>query len=58
VEWNLKEEEGAIGKVLKGVVSQIWLIVAIQNMAHHDVFNNTNAMTPWVKCKHHSKFIW
>jgi hypothetical protein len=47
--WDLKEGEGAIGKILKRIINQILLIVVIQNMAHHDVFNNTNAMTLWVR---------
>lgn len=52
--WNSNEEEGVIGEVLEGTAIWWELPIAMRDIAHNYVLNNTNAMAPWVRWYKHS----
>ncbi len=48
--WDVEEDEGISGEVLKGAGRSVDLGQALWDIAHHYVFINTTAMVVRVKC--------
>ncbi len=47
--WDVKEEEGISGEVIKGASKLVELGWALWDIAHHYVLTNTIAMVTWIK---------
>jgi hypothetical protein len=48
--WDVEEDDGVSGEVLKGIGRSVDSGRALWNIAHHYVFTNTTTMIVWVKC--------
>ncbi len=55
-QWDYDEEEGISEEVLEGATIWWELPIAMWDITHNYVFNNTNAMAPWVRWDKHSNF--
>jgi hypothetical protein len=46
--WDVEEEKGVVGEVLKGVVEKVVLSSTLQDLAHNYVLTNIEIMAPWI----------